>query len=60
MNKPIEQALENLLPRYSDVLPPQLIELASSLVVQSRSKCSLKADEEVARIYACANLACER
>jgi origin recognition complex subunit 6 len=61
MSRPIEQALTNLIPRHSGSLPPELIELASSLLAQSRNKCSnLKAEEEVARSYACANLACER
>ncbi|KAH8789391.1 origin recognition complex, subunit 6 [Hyaloscypha sp. PMI_1271] len=61
MSKPVIQALNNLIPRHSGALPPELIELASSLLAQSRNKCSnLKQDEEIARAYACANLACER
>ncbi|POS83232.1 hypothetical protein EPUL_004692 [Erysiphe pulchra] len=60
MNRPIEQAIENLIPRYSNSIPSVLIELANSIFVQSRSKCTLRAEEEVARAYACANLACER
>lgn len=57
----IEKALHSLLPRYSGVLPSSLVDLSSSLVAQSRSRASaLKPDEEVARLYACANLACER
>ncbi|KAJ5051787.1 uncharacterized protein L3040_001558 [Drepanopeziza brunnea f. sp. 'multigermtubi'] len=61
MSRPIEQALANLIPRHSGVLPAELIELANSLLAQSRNKCSnLKPDEEVARVYASANLACER
>ncbi|KAN0119929.1 Origin recognition complex, subunit 6 [Hyaloscypha variabilis] len=61
MSKPVIQALANLIPRHSGALPPELIELASSLLAQSRNKCSnLKQEEEIARAYACANLACER
>ena len=60
MSRPIEKALGNLIPRHSKALPPELVDLASSLLVQSRSKCTLKAEEEVARVYVCANLACER
>ena len=61
MSKPVIQALNNLIPRHSGTLPPELIELASYLLAQSRNKCSnLKQDEEIARAYACANLACER
>lgn len=61
MSRPIELTLENLIPRHSGALPRELVELAGSLLAQSRNKCSnLKAEEEVARLYACANLACER
>lgn len=61
MSRPIEQALNNLIPRHPGSLPPELIELASSLLAQSRSKISnLRAEEEIGRTYACANLACER
>ncbi|TVY33316.1 hypothetical protein LSUB1_G007102 [Lachnellula subtilissima] len=38
MSKPIEQALSNLIPRHPGALPPELIELASSLLSQSRTK----------------------
>ncbi|CZS92814.1 uncharacterized protein RAG0_03314 [Rhynchosporium agropyri] len=61
MSRPIQQAIANLIPRHSGALPSELVELAGSLLAQSRNKCSnLKSEEEVARIYACANLACER
>lgn len=61
MSRPVEQALNTIIPRRSGALPAELIELANSLLAQSRNKCSnLKAEEEVARTYACANLACER
>ncbi|KAL9124147.1 MAG: hypothetical protein Q9217_006499 [Psora testacea] len=61
MDKSIAQALYGLVPALSGPLPPELIELASSLLAQSRSRASsLKADEEIARSYACANIACER
>lgn len=61
MNRSVEQALTSLLPRLTTDLPPQLVELASSLLAQSRHKASaLKQEEEICRTYACANLACER
>ncbi|KAF1989307.1 hypothetical protein K402DRAFT_390891 [Aulographum hederae CBS 113979] len=61
MNKSIEQSLHTLLPSYSSSLPPELLNLATSLLAQSRSKAStLKSEEEIARPYACAHLACER
>ena len=61
MSRPIEQALSNLIPRHPGALPPELIDLARSLLAQSRMKAStLKAEEEIGRTYACANIACER
>ncbi|EON61240.1 hypothetical protein W97_00453 [Coniosporium apollinis CBS 100218] len=50
MNKSIEQALTGLIPSLSGPLPPELLNLAVSLLAQSRSKASsLKQDEEIAR-----------
>ena len=61
MDRSMAQALLGLIPTLTGPLPPELLELAVSLLAQSRSKASnLKADEEIARSYACANLACER
>lgn len=61
MSRQIELALVSMLPTYNKDLPPQLVDLAGSLLAQSRSKAStLKAEEEIARQYACANIACER
>lgn len=61
MSKTIETAVHSLVPRHSGTLPPELLSLASSLLAQSRTKCSnLKSVEEPARAFACANLACER
>lgn len=61
MQRSVEQALASLIPRYNGSLPPELVELASSLLALSRSKASnLKAEEEIGRTYACANIACER
>ena len=61
MDRSVVQALSSLIPALTGPLPPDLIELARSLLAQSRSKASnLKADEEIARAYACANIACER
>ncbi|KJZ80462.1 hypothetical protein HIM_00312 [Hirsutella minnesotensis 3608] len=61
MSRQTELALLSLMPAHGSELPPSLVELASSLLAQSRNRAStLKADEEVARHYACANIACER
>ncbi|KAI1199319.1 origin recognition complex, subunit 6 [Nemania serpens] len=61
MSRTLEPTLYSLLPSYSTPLPQPLLELASSLLAQSRhSAGALKADEEVARSYACAHIACER
>lgn len=61
MDRSIPQALNSLVPSLIGPLPPELTELAGSLLAQSRGKAnSLKADEEIARTYACANIACER
>lgn len=61
MSRQIEQALLSLIPTYGSDLPPSLVETAGFLLTQSRHKAStLKADEEVARLYACANIACDR
>jgi origin recognition complex subunit 6 len=61
MNRTIEQALLSLLPTHNAALPPALVQLASSLLAQSRHRAStLKAEEEVARPYACAHMACDR
>ncbi len=55
MNRSIEQALLSLVPALNGSLPDPLVQLASSLVAQSRNRAStLKAEEEVARLYACA------
>jgi hypothetical protein len=57
----VEQALTGLIPALNGPLPPELLELALSLLARSRSVAnSLKSDEEIARPYACAQLACER
>ncbi|OJK04379.1 hypothetical protein ASPACDRAFT_55868 [Aspergillus aculeatus ATCC 16872] len=60
-NRPVEQALATLLPTHAQDLPPDLLSLAVSLVAQSRSlSSSLKPEEEIARPYACAEIACRR
>ncbi|KAH3952685.1 hypothetical protein HBH70_147730 [Parastagonospora nodorum] len=57
----VEQALTGLVPALNGPLPPELIDLALSLLARSRSVAqSLKSDEEIGRPYACAQLACER
>lgn len=61
MNRSIEQALLSLLPTHNSTLPKPLTELASSLLAQSRHRAStLKAEEEIARLYACSHIACDR
>ncbi|KAK8919993.1 hypothetical protein H634G_02792 [Metarhizium anisopliae BRIP 53293] len=61
MSRQIEQALLSMMPTYGSDLPPSLVELAGSLLAQSRHRAStLKAEEEIARQYACANIACDR
>ncbi len=56
----IELALSTLLPTYS-LLPPEVIDLSTSLLAQSRSKATtLKPEEEIARTYTCCHLACQR
>ena len=60
-NRPVEQALATLLPTHAQDLPQELLSLAISLVAQSRSfSSSLKPEEEIARPYACAEIACKR
>lgn len=57
----VEQALTGLVPALNGPLPPELVDLTLSLLARSRSVAnSLKSDEEIARPYACAQLACER
>ncbi len=61
MSRQIELALISLMPSYGTDLPPSLVQQASSLLAQSRNQAStLKAEEEIARTYACANIACDR
>jgi hypothetical protein len=61
MNKAVEHDLLSLIPAIELPLPQELISLTISLLAQSRSKAAnLKKDEEIARGYACANIACER
>ncbi|TEY30967.1 hypothetical protein BOTCAL_0834g00030 [Botryotinia calthae] len=60
MNQATSQVLSNLIPRHSGALPPELLALTSSLISQSRLRCSLSQEQEIGRAYACANLACER
>ncbi|KAI1330591.1 hypothetical protein F5Y16DRAFT_338650 [Xylariaceae sp. FL0255] len=61
MSRTLEPTLYSLLPTYSTALPQPLLKLAASLLARSRhSAGALKAEEEVARSYACAHLACDR
>ncbi|KAJ5469041.1 Origin recognition complexsubunit 6 [Penicillium sp. IBT 31633x] len=60
-NRPVEQALSILVPTHANDLPQELLSYAMSLVAQSRSfSSSLKPEEEIARPYACAEIACRR
>ncbi len=57
----IEQSLSLLLPSLSHHFPAELIALSNSLLAQSRNKASnLKSEEEIARPYACCEIACKR
>lgn len=61
MSRSIEQNLLSLMPTHGNQLPPSLVDTARTLLTQSRQRAStLKADEEIARMYACAHIACER
>ncbi|PHH77126.1 hypothetical protein CDD82_3656 [Ophiocordyceps australis] len=61
MGRQIELALLSLMPSWGSDLPSALVDLAESLMAQSQHRAStLKADEEIARHYACANIACDR
>ncbi|KAL6861001.1 origin recognition complex, subunit 6 [Trichoderma novae-zelandiae] len=61
MSKSVELALVSLMPTYGSDLPSTLVESASSLLAQSRHLAStLKSEEEIARLYACAHIACNR
>ncbi|QDS74548.1 hypothetical protein FKW77_007772 [Venturia effusa] len=61
MSRAVQNDLFSLLPSITLPLPTDLVSLAVSLLAQSRSKAStLKQDEEIARGYACAHIACER
>ncbi|CEJ58064.1 hypothetical protein PMG11_06735 [Penicillium brasilianum] len=60
-NRPVEQALGTLVPTHAGDLPQELLSLALNLVAQSRAfSASLKPEEEIARPYACAEIACKR
>ncbi|KOS41943.1 hypothetical protein ACN38_g7164 [Penicillium nordicum] len=60
-NRPVEQALSTLVPTHANDLPQELLSYAMSLVAQSRSfSSSLKPEEEIARPYACSEIACKR
>ncbi|KAK2873897.1 hypothetical protein FQN49_002008 [Arthroderma sp. PD_2] len=60
-HRSIEQALAGLLPALAEELPRELVNLASSLLTQSRScGASLKPEMEIARPHACAEIACKR
>ena len=55
-----QQPLHNLLPT-TNPLPPSLVNLSAALLARSRDRASiLKPEEEIARSYACAEIACNR
>ncbi|KAI5803474.1 origin recognition complex subunit 6-domain-containing protein [Peziza echinospora] len=61
MNKSLEPLLSGLIPYLTGPVPDALINHATSLLAQSRSRISsLRPDEEPARAYLCAHIACER
>ncbi|KKY27467.1 hypothetical protein UCRPC4_g01062 [Phaeomoniella chlamydospora] len=57
----IEHSLNVILPTYNNDFPAELRNLSTALLAQSRSRApALKPDEEIARPYACAEIACKR
>lgn len=59
-SQPIVHALSSLLPSITQP-PPRLISLSESLLALSRQRANhLKPDEEIARAYACCEIACDR
>ncbi|KEF53994.1 uncharacterized protein A1O9_09789 [Exophiala aquamarina CBS 119918] len=57
----IQQSLSSQLPTYASRLPATLINLCESLLARSRQRAAnLKPDEEIARAYACCEIACKR
>ncbi|KAL7274604.1 hypothetical protein RUND412_002484 [Rhizina undulata] len=61
MDKSLEPILTGLIPSLTGPLDPRLLELAASLLASSRNRISaLKPQEEVARGYVCAHIACDR
>ena len=61
MDTSITNTLTGLIPSHSGPIPQELVDLAASLLAQSRSKASsLRGEEEIAREFACAHLAVER
>jgi origin recognition complex subunit 6 len=56
----VETSLSSLLPTLNGNLPSELVHLATSLLAQSRTRLNLKSNEEIARPYACAQIACKR
>ena len=61
MERSIEQALSSLVPAFNSSPPEALVNLATALLAQSRTRASnLRNAEEIARVYVCAHMACER
>ncbi|KIY01161.1 uncharacterized protein Z520_02713 [Fonsecaea multimorphosa CBS 102226] len=57
----IQQSLNGLLPSHAANSPAALVHLCESLLAQSRQRAShLKPEEEIARAYACCEIACNR
>ena len=57
----ISQSLSSLLPTHANKVPALLTHLAESLLAQSRQRAAnLKPEEEIARAYACCEIACNR
>lgn len=55
------QSLNILLPTLNGDIPRELSDLSQSLLAQSRTRApNLKAEEEITRPYACAEIACKR
>lgn len=61
MNRSLETTLTGLIPTLTGPIPPELVNMAASLLALSRQRVgALKPEEESARAYLCAHIACER
>ncbi|KAF8477471.1 origin recognition complex subunit 6-domain-containing protein [Kalaharituber pfeilii] len=61
MNRSLENTLNGLIPTHTGPIPRELVDLTASLLAASRQRVgTLRPEEEPARAYLCAHIACER